>query len=239
MITNAQFGVDDFSTPEFLKACKEMRERDKTKQEKLLKEYEELKSKIQNGTTEQAGAQDETVLGNNGSAIDVFGQESTSKSFPNGEIPHNRAGVTALMEVDSVKENNDESLSRTERENGKEIEQHKEEERASTEKVEQLQVDMNEEGKENSQEELKEEESESEAEESIEIDHSKELVLDKDLFDKLKKQVVKLTDQFTIDKLEMVMARLMDIVWTDRNEWDKTPTLQNIEKVLTSLQPTS
>lgn len=123
--------------------------------------------------------------------------------------------------------------------NGKEIEQHKEEERASTEKVEQLQVDMNEEGKENSQEELKEEESESEAEESIEIDHSKELVLDKDLFDKLKKQVVKLTDQFTIDKLEMVMARLMDIVWTDRNEWDKTPTLQNIEKVLTSLQPTS
>lgn len=91
-------------------------------------------------------------------------------------------------------------------------------------------MDMNEEGKENSQEELKEEESESEAEESIEIDHSKELVLDKDLFDKLKKQVVKLTDQFTIDKLEMVMARLMDIVWTDRNEWDKTPTLQNIEK---------
>lgn len=86
MITNAQFGVDDFSTPEFLKACKEMRERDKTKQEKLLKEYEELKSKIQNGTTEQAGAQDETVLSNNGSAIDVFGQESTSKSFPNGEI---------------------------------------------------------------------------------------------------------------------------------------------------------
>ena len=46
MMTNAQFGVDDFSTPEFLKACREVRERDIIKQKKLLEEHEKLQAEL-------------------------------------------------------------------------------------------------------------------------------------------------------------------------------------------------
>ncbi|ODV78713.1 AAA-domain-containing protein, partial [Suhomyces tanzawaensis NRRL Y-17324] len=39
MLTNAQFGIDDLSTPEFVKACKEVRAREIEKQQSLLKEH--------------------------------------------------------------------------------------------------------------------------------------------------------------------------------------------------------
>ncbi|KAI5969766.1 YTA7 [Candida margitis] len=228
MITNAQFGIDDFSTPEFLKACKEMRERDKAKQEKLLKEYEVLKLKMQNGAVEQVA--EVANVENNGSAATATEQESVLTPLPNGDASHQKEEIAAAaMDVD-FHEDKKESLAESNEQQKEEIEQPREEVKEQKEENEaEPQVEA----------EVEKEDSESEAEDSFAIDHSREIVLNKDLFDKLKKQVVKITDQFTIDRLEMVMARLMDIVWNDRNEWDKTSTLDNIEKVLTSFQPTS
>lgn len=47
MLTNAQFGIDDFSTPDFLKACKELREREVEKQKKLLEDHKKLEADFQ------------------------------------------------------------------------------------------------------------------------------------------------------------------------------------------------
>ncbi|KAI5968127.1 YTA7 [Candida theae] len=231
MITNAQFGIDDISTPEFLKACKEMRERDKAKQEKVLKEYEAIKSKFENGTTNQVV--NDTALVNDGGVAEETVQDSDLKTLRNGDVPHEETeNVTVPMEVDVKHVETKETPTRAE--NSSTGQQQGGDQRDSKLEVEPVNPESKEEKK---GKEVVEEESESEAEDLIEIDHSKELILNKDLFDKLKKQVVKLTDQYTVDKLEMVMARLMDVVWTDRNEWDKTSTLENIEKVVTSLQP--
>ncbi|KAG5420270.1 YTA7 [Candida metapsilosis] len=239
MITNAQFGIDDISTPEFVKACKEMRERDKAKQEKLLKEYELIKSKIDNDTTGEVSVPAD-ALTDNGNAKDGI---STS-ALPNGNTIHEEGqNPTPSMEVDSTTNENGKDVPiGTEHLNGdtnQEDEKIKPEEKIEPmEDVETTQAVQPDTTEKNEKEEV-EEDSESEAEDAIEIDHTKELILDKNSLDKLKKQVIKYTDQYTIDKLEMVMARLMDIVWTDRNEWSKSLTLENIEKVVSSLETTS
>lgn len=240
MITNAQFGIDDFTTPEFLKACKEMRERDKAKQERLLKEYEELKATLQNGTTEQQ-PQDAAPLENNASVISVAEQKLSSNPLPDEDISHGDINEpNDAMDVDIAQKGDEGSFVGVgEPPKVEEIKEEKMGMEKSNNDAMHMKKGEGEEQTENPQEDIVEESSESEAEESIEIDHAKEIILDKELYDKLRKQVVKLTDQFTVDKLEMVMARLMDIVWTDRNEWDKTSTLHNIEKVLTSFQPAS
>lgn len=52
MLTNAQFGIDDFNHGEFAKACKALRERELLKQEKLLSDYQILKDQFESKQAE-------------------------------------------------------------------------------------------------------------------------------------------------------------------------------------------
>lgn len=76
-----------------------------------------------------------------------------------------------------------------------------------------------------------ESESESEAEEEFEIQKSRDLILGDKLDSFFDHELIELTENYNVEKLEIVMAKLMDIIWMDRNNWDKTNT---IEKLVTA-----
>ena len=75
MMTNAQFGVDDFSTPEFLQACKEVRERF-IETTKLLEEHKKLQEEW-NKKQEELQAQQQQQQQ----------QQAAEEEVPNGVLP--------------------------------------------------------------------------------------------------------------------------------------------------------
>ena len=73
--------------------------------------------------------------------------------------------------------------------------------------------------------------SESEAEGDLVIDTSRQLILPpitKELFEV---EMVKITESYTVEKLEYFVALLMEIIWADRGEWDKTATVAKLQEV--------
>ncbi|KAI5956589.1 YTA7 [Candida jiufengensis] len=225
MITNAQFGIDDFSTPEFLKACKEVRERDLIKQDKLLKEHGELKKQLENQPPIIMDL-DEPITTSNGSTA-VNNNATTGQTTQNGTLE----APIALGPMNNP--NNSMDLL------GKDSKPAKDEDIVMKEAVqESIKEPIQEPIHELLQEQIipeEDQESDSEEEESLDIDKTKQIIINKPHLTDLEHKLIKATKDFTIDRLEMIMARLMDIVWKDRNDWDKTSTLQNLDKLISSL----
>ncbi|EDK45846.1 conserved hypothetical protein [Lodderomyces elongisporus NRRL YB-4239] len=255
MITNAQFGIDDFSTPEFIKSCKEMRERDLIRQKKLLSEHEKLKQKLVAADatlvdqakilapTEEANnnssntevvapnseikADNEQPQGNNSSIHMVLNSnrvdepvrvESNINGIINDTGDNNTtATTTSTIATATINNNNDLSI------NNESIA---------------LQDGMNVTEAEKLGDVAMEEDSESEAESEVNYDTTKEVKLDTFEVDALKNKVLEFTESYNVEKLELVMARLMDVIWTDRNEWNKASTLKAIKQTILSLEQT-
>ncbi|KAI5964329.1 YTA7 [Candida pseudojiufengensis] len=219
MITNAQFGIDDFSTPEFLKACQEVRERDLKKQEKLLKEHEELKKQLENQPPTVIDlVQEQEVIANGSKTGDNVVTEQIITQNGTLEAPISLRPFDKTDSMNLLGNGKPQNV-----ENSVPVEPAQN----LIQKPTSIQVQK--------QVEEEEEESESEAEELVDIDTTKEIKINKSHLTDLEHKLVKATKNYSVDKLEMIMSRLMDIVWKDRNEWDKSSTVQNIEKLLSSL----
>ncbi|EER30284.1 conserved hypothetical protein [Candida tropicalis MYA-3404] len=271
MMTNAQFGVDDFSTPEFLKACREVRERDIIKQKKLLEEHEKLQAELAkqhqqleivqeaeegqaekpvvviNDTTVPSGVAeseekpvvetiDETskeiqVDGVNGGSTT---QEVEEEIKQNGPIPIEEKLVPVAEDVEmkdaaNVEVNGTSGTKQVEEE--KSVEPVSDPKEPTSEAVEEPEVS----------EIIADqtmEDSESEAEEELDIDLTKEIEIDLQKLDNLSQELLDITEHYNVEKLEIAMARLMDVIWRDRNQWDKSATLDNLKNTIDSIKAT-
>lgn len=237
MLTNAQFGIDDLSTPEFIKACKEMRKREITKQVQMLKEYDVLKKKIESNEIQLEQEMDPIVIQQNGvnevielDPVDLNDVENGSLT-KNGSESTEMIGETVVTEVHQtpvapiaeiasnisvpanepiVAEPSNASAPSSKQENAKK-------EPANGE-VEQ------------------EEESESEMEEEYLINQSKQLSLPDNYKSFFEQRIIEITSNCNIEKLEIVMSRLMDVIWNDRNNWDKTTTVDKLYKTADDIE---
>ena len=64
---------------------------------------------------------------------------------------------------------------------------------------------------------MDESESESEAEEELNIDLTKEVEIDLQELDSITTELLDVTEDYNVERLEVCMARLMDVIWKDRN----------------------
>ena len=83
-----------------------------------------------------------------------------------------------------------------------------------------------------------ESESESEAEEELNIDLTKEVEIDLQELDSITTELLDVTEDYNVERLEVCMARLMDVIWKDRNNWNKIGTLENLKQTIKSLETT-
>lgn len=268
MLTNAQFGIDDFNTPEFANACKELHARETAKQKKLLEEYNRLSAQLQ---VQEAEAQKETDLAN-GQPLKVLGLDDSAVNGTvdvdsgAGDNAGQNAGENAgdnggdngdKMEVDdALKANEDtdvndekkeEAKEEDEKDEAEEEEEEANEERKEAEETEEAKEEMEEtnESKESnessgeirmespkSQRTSPEAESESEAEEGFEVESEREVEVPQETEQFFQEEVVQMTAGFTVERLELVMARMMEVIWEDRDKWSKSDTMEKLHQVI-------
>lgn len=279
MLTNAQFGIDDFNNAEFSAACKALRRREIEKQEKLVKEYDRLYAEFNkkqaanlksledplllNGHGSQPEVQllqelipaDEEQLGKLNRSVDGNAKENNNVVVPaktnedselNGEVHKVESAQENVHKVESV--NGDVHKAETEQigdvgdieaaiggelsSNSALTDEQIEARQAETSLMTQpMEVD---EGK--NQEAVNsngaESESESEAEMDDGFDPTRPLEIPADakvLFDET---LVNTTDGFTVERLEYVVARLMEVIWADRSKWDKRDTVAKLKQIV-------
>ncbi|EGV66505.1 AAA-domain-containing protein [Yamadazyma tenuis ATCC 10573] len=192
MLTNAQFGIDDIGTPEFLSACKEMRKRELVKQAQVVADYQKLQEAAQKQQEANGSLQ-------NGNAVNGEPEEISVETQDDQE-PVVATDVKIVADV--------------------------EQETAIEPRKEQTAV---------AKPPIPGSDSESEAEDSP-IDISRQLVLGGDHEEFFSNRIIEITSNCNIERLEIVMARLMDIIWTDRNQWDKTQTIKNLYNAADSIE---
>ncbi|EGW31090.1 uncharacterized protein SPAPADRAFT_52267 [Spathaspora passalidarum NRRL Y-27907] len=239
MLTNAQFGIDDFSTPEFLKNCREVRERDLKKQEKLLEEHRKLQEELQKQAELSQTLTHEAIEGAIPEEPHVNGVVVNSDPAPVSSLNNLLTETSAEAPAPEVSTANEVVPIVTDQ-----VEEQVEEQEQE-QVLEQVQVPVQEPVQEQVQEQVQvqepvkeQEESESDSEseaEELDIDQSRQVTIDEDKLQSLNNKLVTVTDNYNIEKLENVMAKLMDIVWKDRNQWDKSETLQNLTTAIDSL----
>lgn len=196
MLTNAEVAIDEFSTPDFLASCKEMREREKQKQERIAKELEtkteeNLREIEQEIPSDKVNAVDVEVVGEPTIMADedkemLSDSNHEEKHLPNGvvnhdteinngSVPSNGPTVADFVEQEGVQES-----------------------------------------------------SASEAEEEVVHDDLRQVQLTPGFESFFDVFLPELTEDFTVEKLELLNSRLMDIVWSARNEWDKTLVMESL-----------
>lgn len=263
MFTNAQFAIEDINNVDFAKACREVRERELKKQEKLLAQYKKLKEEMElkareNAITVDAGM-DSVVVVDPSAVVDLDPEPVSSDVLPNPEVRE-----VSGMDLPSVKVSGGEPIGeRTvngESDNvcgngdvkvetngdlvqdddvypysnlGKSVTKTTAaipptDIKSSIEEKEELASGK--ESAENPTNIENEEESESEAEEPLR-DEGKAFVIPSDARDLFEKHIVDATEGFTVEALEHVSAKLMEIIWEDRNKWDKTETVERLKEV--------
>ena len=210
MLTNAEVAIDEFSTPDFLASCKEMREREKQKQERMAKEYEakeeenlkEINKEIPNGESEPHDSTKEESDVVNETEKTVNGE--AEKEDVSKEVPE--AGVS--KEAELSEEVQEKQLPNVNNGDTKETEPD---------------VVMEATNKDD-----EEETSASEAEEEIFNDELRQVEVGSNFDDFFENELPNVTENFSVEKLELLNARLMDIIWNSRKEWDKTSTMDNL-----------
>lgn len=320
MLTNAQFGIDDFSTPEFLKACKEVREREIAKQKKILSEHETLKKEYERKMTEVVQAPVEVgeglqvqnqipqVESVNGKAspelvvkINLNGVAISSSEEPGEDVSKKEDGILGSVET-SAQIEGPEVIQETA--DGKVVDQESEKAVVSESvKIDPEHIKVDGETADvastvtssaspsaapatfddvtsaapatsddatsaapatsdavtsaapvssdsvssatpaaatsaSATTEMDVDDSDSEVEE-LEDHKDRELVIPVEKMEQLfQHELIEATENYSIEKLEITMAKLMDIVWADRNVWDKTETVNKLAQTTASLKDT-
>lgn len=244
MLTNAQFGIDDISTPEFLQACKDMRKRELERQAKVLEEHKLLQEKIKTG---------EIVLDQPQPTIEFGGVIEANGIVENGTDKVEDVEMTEQPEENGIVENsvvdqpeNEDEIPQVEGQvqaqallepNGSVVDTDGMPIIDTTDSLPAIDKPVEIPVNGTKELETKEpptdtvEESESEPEEEVEIDYSRPLVIPENYKEFFDKRVLEITENCNVEKLEIIMARLMDIIWSDRNNWDKTQTVERLFQV--------
>jgi SpoVK/Ycf46/Vps4 family AAA+-type ATPase len=208
MLTNAQFGVDDFSTPEFLSACREMRAREVERQERILEGE-------RNGHAAAAAAAD-------AASAAVALQPAVLAHEPAAAAAAAAAAAVAAVQdattepVAAVKEDAVTAPSA----NGAVVNGATD---AAVPAAYGTDAAADAAAEPAAEPAAAADSSESEAEPLPQPD--RELVLDARADEFFSSLLPELTDDFGVEKLELVMARFMEIVWADRGQWDRRGTI--------------
>lgn len=242
MLTNAQFGIDDFNSPEFAQACRELRERELKKQEKLLADYEKLK--------EEFAAKQRELLQNVGEGNLSSGEDKVVPIADAEPEPANAGDTATLVENAEIAEGMevDEIKPETETETGKIAENN------GSSKVTDVKslIHSNANGSisirngtteeangivaEDTLENDAASESESEAEEESTSGPEKLFVVPPSTRELFETEMVEATHDFTIENLEQFVSSLMEIIWEDRSKWDKTETVERLRQAVDGMR---
>ena len=215
MLTNAQFGIDDFCNPEFIKSCKEMRSRELEKQAKILKEHQKLEAEFRKKQLENI--QDLTNLNGGNKEIDTIETAPIDvDAVKNGQILDGSNKTEINPESDSLQSNDNNT---NVDENHVQPTVHDQNEMENGE-LSQVSV--------NQTKAQSESEDESEPEEELLVDLSKSVIIPDEADTFFNQILPELTQNYNIENLEVAMARFMDIIWADRSTWDKTNTVSKL-----------
>lgn len=216
MLTNTQFGIDEFSTPEFLRACKEMRYRELQRQADLLKEHKILEDNFRQKQLENiqqlTDAKGNNVGLQNGSSAHIEG-------IPNKPVPAPTLQPTDKEHATASQSNNDEinnKESSSEDASSDQLEKPHDSEKNPIANGSEMQVDEANDAED------------TELEVEIPIDASRELDIGDKFQNFFDNELLDVTENFTVEALESLMASLMDIVMEDKNKWDRTETVQRL-----------
>lgn len=201
MLTNALFGVDEFSSQEFLESCKEMRRREILKQNQIFKDFQKIRG-IQKKELESLKTD---TFDDNLSKSDSIEQIPSIKNITN-----NKSDFEFLIQ--KKKEDEDLQTNHT---------------MIKASKVKPL-IDVNlknenyEKDDENSYLELSSED------ESFNKEQDIKLIISEKIDEYFEFDLIELTEKHSIDDLEKIMAHLMNIVLEDKNNLDKTKTIEKL-----------
>ncbi|KAJ8141324.1 hypothetical protein OY671_005502 [Metschnikowia pulcherrima] len=264
MLTNAQFGIDDFNNAEFARACKQLREREVQKQEKLLADYHKAKKEFEQRqqellsnieVTSPQGVVDCSPKLNdpNGVAdIDMNGHsDHISGSGTAPGIGSEPSDVETNAEVGDAPSDLQENPSLSESLSGPRVECVQTQETHTTFETSKAngsmavtptrpgstspRIEAETDTGEIIADPMEESQSDSESEVSSYVDKNRELVLTHDIDILFGEKMVSATHGYTIEKLEHFVARLMEIIWEDRSQWDKTSTIAKLKTVTEGL----
>lgn len=319
MLTNAQFGIDDFNNPEFATACKDMRAREVERQAKLVEEHQRLQEEFEK--KQQSNLElfkDGSMLNGHGTPVQLLVEDATAETKMLGvqdlvdsnevdEADTQKADVEA--EKDDVEDRTGEAEANVEENVEVEMEVEVKKDTDSLKDVDSLddanaedvdnEVDQETTAKDKDDTETQKQgvvaetaivtaaeadgaesaesaesalesqalsngtlvsdhangngqvllfsqeanvldivphsESESEAEEDVSIDLKRELVIPPHTQDLFQQEMVHVTERFTVEQLEYFVSRLMEIIWADRGQWDKTATVAKLQDVTRQL----
>jgi SpoVK/Ycf46/Vps4 family AAA+-type ATPase len=233
MLANAQVGIEEISTPEFVEQCKQLRRREITRikahEEKIakLKQMREVETTktLENGTTSaQPLVLTETnALMEGGDAASV----ATPGTFNDILNPIPVEDTVVQPKEDEVKITKEVSLVEDVHVNGNGVNHIKHVgEIVPTNGVKET---------EEAQEVDSEPEPEHESEPEPELPPLPDFELDEEEMEKLKHLLVEKTDGLTVEILEQVNAHLMEIVWDGHAEWNRNSTLQKLKKKVSQI----
>ncbi|WPK23616.1 hypothetical protein PUMCH_000857 [Australozyma saopauloensis] len=218
MLTNAQFAIEEINNPDFAKACREVRQREIKKQEKLVAQYKKLKEQMEANAEAESIVVEENGIEKN--QIAEVGDAADSKEngalVANGVSEPKNSEVTTEVEPVAAPQPEPEAMAV---DTNPVADPSLSTEASATQIIEIApKVD--------------EEDSESEAEEPLAVDTARQLVVPEDAYTLFEKSIVDATDGFTVEALEHVSAKLMEVIWEDRSKWDKTQTVERIRQVV-------
>lgn len=286
MLTNAQFAIDEFATPEFLEECKQMRQREMKRQQEQIEAHkvamEKAQEEAQRAEAEaaeaaaQAEAQAQAEAATTAENAGLL--ESPSKMLVQDLVASEASNGTYAPSVDSlippvfdaathpVSNGTTEYIKPEVDANGMDLDtappanvpqehQHQQQQqqqqqlsavdgianRAPAEPVVDSTISTVAVAGVGSREdtpatvinEAEEEEEESEIEE-LELP-DRQLIIDEQRTQRLFTDLIAATNNYTVDQLEATMAKLMDVVWSDRGNWDKLGTIENLESIVKTL----
>ncbi|KAK6462515.1 hypothetical protein DFJ63DRAFT_319338 [Scheffersomyces coipomensis] len=250
MLTNAQFGIDDFSTPDFVNACRDMRARELERQEKLLQDHKKLTDEFRRqslanikdlSTIERVDSGNEEIAKENGHVEDPIvidevkenGSAAPLEGLLNEKVEaEKQEQVEPQPEPQPVTEAITEVVTETVQEVIRE-----DATEPITSVTEKSDVDPLDSAMDIDTGAVVDEDIDSESEiEDVDIDTEKPLDLNQTEFDSFYQDLLQITNNYNVERLEIVMAKLMDIIWADRGVWDKSDTINKLRSVITSVK---
>lgn len=240
MLTNAQFGIDEFSTPEFVKACKEMRHREILKQKRLFEEHKKLEEefkKKEKENMEKLANGDRTLLDTN---TDKHNREKVPK-ISEGEDAQDNLNVKDVSDRPNLLTQHESSIM-----NGSGVSEQLSKGRTlpppETNEVlsEKTALDDNNMLKSESRSKTlsrdEETASELESDETNTEEQSRDLILGPHVDKLFNEELLDLTENYCIEELESLMSQLMEIVWEDRKMWDRSETVNRLINCIASIR---
>jgi SpoVK/Ycf46/Vps4 family AAA+-type ATPase len=224
MYANAQVGVEEISTPEFIEQCRALRRRE-------LQRIKKQDSKRETIEKEKSTADESLVI------IEVNGPNEPVEVITETVESHAQPAETyEQLDDECVKPHLETILEDTEpiKELTEPVEESEPPEKS--EPTEESVITVYEEPP--SQETALTNEVEVTTNgTSVEVeDEHPPFVLDNKRLKKLRSALVAMTPSFSVELLEQVNAQLMDIIWEDRHLWDRSQTLNKLEEALEKIQ---